>query len=780
MAVKAKRYVGDLTKFASQMKAMGSTADMKYITQRVEDVNGPSIVTGTANYTINMDMPGQLAIKFKNSLYAHANITVDTSKAKTVPGVVLVLKGDDPEMEGTTLLGDQPFLALGKVRYSGEPVALVAAETEEAADDAVDLIEVDYDELPATVTPEDAGSQNPTAIPHEPAPEASPGRPNVFFYQPLRYKDVDAAFADSDVIHEATYKMPNDPHGPICPVTGAAAWEGSNRMHVWGDVQNIHPLPWPLSAVYAGLPQNKVTFHGPEICAAGFGGKNLGGGAFYAAFVTKLTGRPSICTFNQKMSLSWTSRPPWTWKIKIGAKNDGTFTGIEAEAYICGPYGRFMGGGGLHERARNGIAGTYRWQAAKFDGYAAYANTQNTLSYRGFSSPETCFAVELAVSELADKLGMDQVEIRLKNALNEGERDIVNEIKRSMGFKGVLKSVKMMMDEWGPKPADEGPIKYGRGICGGNKYTQGGMITNQVFLRVRSNGLVDIICDSMDLGHGLNTIWRQFVSEAMNIPIERVNKVEVNTDVVPHTSNSYSSMATFHGGYAIIEAANAAKKMIEQQTGKPYNPDDWSGIGDPTKIWGPQQFVVDGGIYAPDDYLLGNIDPETSQCLGPHYRMVLFHSHQAAAFEVAVNADTGEVCVTKAVMGADPIPANATNLEAQIEGAGLVMGMGTATTEERWMDKGIILGDSFLYWPMPTVTCTPKLADVGTVIEPIWGEAHGENPRINGPFGVKGCAEGVQAPVAQTVLMAISDAIGVQLREIPATPDKILKALGKA
>jgi CO/xanthine dehydrogenase Mo-binding subunit len=529
------------------------------------------------------------------------------------------------------------------------------------------------------------------------------------------------------------------------------------------------------------LPQNQVTFHGPEICAAGFGGKNLGGGAFYAAFVTKLTGRPSICTFNQRMSLSWTSRPPWTWKIKIGAKNDGTLTGIEAEAYICGPYGRFLGGGGLHERARNGITGTYRWTAVKFDGYAAYANTQNTLSYRGFSAPETCFAVELAISELANKLGMDQVEIRLKNALQEGERGSMNEIHRSMGFPGVLKSVKMMMDEWGPKPADEGPIKYGRGICGGNKYTQGGMMRNQVFLRIRANGMVDIICDSMDLGTGLNTIWRQFVSETMNIPIERVNKVEVNTDYVPNTTNSYSSMATFHGGYALIEAANNAKKEIERQTGQPYQPDDWSGIGDPEKRWATNQFVVDGGIYSPDDYLgPGSMDPETSQCLGPHYRSVLFHSHQSAAFEVAVNTDTGEVCVTKAVMGADPIPANTTNLESQIEGAGLVMGMGTATTEERWMDKGIILGDSFLYWPMPTVTCTPKLEDIATVIEPVWGEAHGENPRINGPYGAKGCAEGVQAPVAQTLVMAVSDAIGVQIREIPMTPDKVLKALGKA
>lgn len=780
MAIKANRYVGDLTKFSSQMKSMGSLADMKYITQRTEDINGPGIVTGTTGYTYNMEMPGQLIIKFKTSLYAHANIKVDTSKAKNVPGVVLVLKGDDPEVEGVSILGDQPFLALGKVRYSGEPMALVAAETEEAADDAVDLIEVDYDELPAVIDPEDACSQNPTAIVHEPAPEVVAGRPNTFYYIPIRYNDVDAAFADSDVIHEATYKMPNDPHGPICPPVGVAAWEGTDRMHVWADVQNIHPLPWPLSAVYADLPQNQVTFHGPEVCAGGFGGKNMGGAGFYAAFVTKLTRRPSICIFDRKMSLSWTSRPPWTWKVKIGAKNDGTLTGFEATSYYCGPYARFLGGGGLTERARNGIAGTYRWQAVKYDGHTAYGNTQNTLSYRGFSSPETCFAVELAISEIANKLGMDQVEIRLKNALKEGERDCVNEIKHSMGFPELLKTTKRLMDEWGPKPADEGPIKYGRAICGGNKYTQGGMVTNQVFLRARSTGLVDIICDSMDLGTGLNTVWRQFVAETMNIPIERINKVDVNTDYVPWTTNSYSSSATWNGGEALIEAANNLKKTIEEQTGKPYQPDDWSGIGDPNKPWGPNEIVVDGGMYAPDDYQSGNIDPDTSQCLGPTYRMVLFHSHQTGAFEVAVNTDTGKVCVTKAIMGADPIPANTTNLEAQIEGAGLVMGMGTATTEQRWMDKGIILGDSFLYWPMPTVTCTPKLADVTTVIEPIWGEAHGQNPRINGPYGVKGCAEGVQAPVAQTILMAISDAIGVQLREIPATPDMILKALGKA
>jgi carbon-monoxide dehydrogenase large subunit len=330
------------------------------------------------------------------------------------------------------------------------------------------------------------------------------------------------------------------------------------------------------------------------------------------------------------------------------------------------------------------------------------------------------------------------------------------------------------------------------------------MVTNTAHLKFKGNGTVEIITDSMDLGTGLNTVWRQFVAEGLNISIEKTVKLEVNTDYAPYTSNSFSSMATFHGGYALVNATMNAKKLLfanaapilnakpeDLETkdgkimvkGKPEGAIQWSKAfpvipGQP----GPgEELMVSGGIYAPDDYQgPGKMDPATSQCLGPHFRSVLFHSHQANAAEVWVNKETGEVRVTKWAGGCDLIPANPTNVEGQLEGGSLVMGLGTALTEARWQDKGMYLGKSYLEWKIPTVLDIPKVDNVDTAIVPVWGEAHGENPRIDAPFGAKGTAEGVQAPTAPCIANAITDAIGVRLTTIPFTPDVILKALGKA
>jgi len=795
-----KRFVGDLTQFADKMAQYGYSG-LRYFGQRVDDVNGPGIVTGTADWTFNISLPGMLVGKLKRCPYGHAKITsIDTSKAENIPGVIFVGTAKHPMFAGKLMFGDEPVLCDKEVWSNNDPVAIVAAETLEAADDAIDAIDVKYEELPVETDPEAAASPSPSVVQKSPPPNKE-GRPNCFYHIPLRYGDFDKEMAASDVTVEITAELPNDPHGTPCTHNAVAVWNGDGSISVWDDVQNIHPVPWPVIAGMVGLPQEKVHFHGPEVCAGGFGGKNAGIAGVYAAMLTIITQRPVRVLYDRTEGLLHVSRPCWKWKLKIGAKKDGTLTALDATAYIGGPYGRFLGG--LLERARNGLTGSYRWKAVKYDGYASYSNAQNTLSYRGYSSPETCFTPEMAMDELAKKLGMDPLELRLKNYLNEAERNAMNEIFRSMGEPGVAKKVREFMDAWGPKPSVADPWVVGRGFASGNKYTQGGMMTNTAHLKFKANGVVEIITDSMDLGTGLNTVWRQFVAEALNIPIENTVKIAVNTDYSPFTTASYSSMATFHGGYALINAATNAKKMLfenaakilnvnpgELETkdgkimvkGKPDTAIPWSQAfptipGQP----GPaSEMMVSGGIYAPDDYIgPGKMDPATSQCLGPYFRSVLFTSHQAAAYELMVNKETGEVRVTKFAGGCDLIPANPTNVEGQIEGGMLIMGLGTAISEARWEDKGMYLGKSYLEWKIPTIMDVPKVDNVDTAIVPVWGEAHGDNPRIDAPFGAKGTAEGVQAPSAPAIANAVADAIGVRLTKIPFTPDVILKAMGK-
>jgi len=796
-----KRFVGDLTQFKDKMAQYGYSG-LRYMGQRVDDVNGPGIVTGTIGWTFNVSLPGMLVGKLKRNPYGHAKITsIDTSKAERIPGVVFVGTAKHPMFAGKLMFGDEPVLCDKEVWSNNDPVAIVAAETLEAAEDALDAIDVKYEELPVEMDPEAAASPSPSVVQKSPPPNKQ-GRPNCFTYVPLIYGDLDKEMAASDITVELNSELPPDPHGTPAPMSAVAVWNGDGSISVWDDVQNIHAVPWPTIAGMVGLSQEMVHFHGPEVCAGGFGGKNAGLAGVYAAMLTIITHRPVRVLYDRTEGLLHVSRPNWKWKIKIGAKKDGTLTALQATTYIGGPYGRFLGG--LLERARNGLTGSYRWKAVKYDGYASYTNAQNTLSYRGYSSPETCYAVELAIDELAKKLGMDNLELRLKNYLNEGERNAMNEIFRSMGEPGVAKKIREFMDAWGPKPSVPDPWVVGRGFSGGNKYTQGGMITNTAHLKFKSNGIVEIITDSMDLGTGLNTVWRQFVAEGLNIPIEKTVKLEVNTDYSPFTTNSYSSMATFHGGYALVNATMNAKKLLfanaapilkakpeDLETkdgkimvkGKPDTAIPWSQAfpaipGQP----GPAaELMVSGGIYAPDDYQgPGKMDPATSQCLGPYFRSVLFHSHQANAAEVFVNKETGEVRVNKWAGGCDLIPANPTNVEGQLEGGSLIMGLGTALTEARWQDKGMYLGKTYLDWKIMTVMDIPKTDNVDTAIVPVWGEAHGDNPRIDAPFGAKGTAEGVQAPTAPCIANAVADAIGVRLTTIPFTPDVILKALGKA
>jgi len=800
-----KRFVGDLTQFADKMAKYGYSG-LRYMGQRVDDVNGPGIVTGTTGWVFNVTMPGMLIGKIKRSPYGHAKVvSIDTSKAEKIPGVVFVGTGKHPMFAGKLALGAEPLLVEeGRtVHYNGEPIAIVAAETLEAAEDALDAIEVKYEELPIEMDPEAAASKTPSVVQFTPPPNVD-GRPNCYFSVPLRYGDSDKEMAASDVTVELEAELPPDPHGTPCTHCAVAVWNGDGSISVWDDVQNIHAGPWASIAGFVGLPMEMVHFHGPEVCAGAFGGKNAGIAGYYAALLTVITHRPVRVRYDRTEALLHVGRPNWKWKIKIGAMKDGTLTAFQGTAYIGAPYPRFTAAGGLHERARNGITGSYRWKAVKFDGYSSYTNAQNTLSYRGFSSPETCYPIEMAMDELAKKLGMDTLELRLKNYLNEGERNAMNEIFRSMGEPGIAKKIREFMDAWGPKPSVPEPWVVGRGFSGGNKYTQGGMVTNEALLKIKANGMVEIITDSMDLGTGLNTAWRQFVAEGLNIPIEKTVKIEVNTDYAPYTSNSFSSMATFHGGYALVNATMNAKKILFENAAKILNakPEDLEtkdgkiavkGKPDTAIPWsqafptipgqpGPaQEMSVTGGIYAPDDYLgPGKMDPATSQCLGPYFRSVLFHSHQANAIELMVNKETGEVRVTKFAGGCDLIPANPTNIEGQIEGASLVMGLGTALTEERYQDKGMYLGKSYLEWKIPTVMDVPKTDNVDTAIVPVWGEAHGDNPRIDGPFGAKGTAEGVQAPTAPCIANAVADAIGVRLTRIPFTPEVILKALGKA
>ena len=803
------RFIGSLEPFKEKMEAQGYSG-LRYMSQRVEDQNAKSIVTGNVKYTMNQFPPNMLFTRFVRSPYGSAKITsLDTSAAERMPGVVKVYTAKSPEFSGKLYLGDIPMITDGEVFFDSQPVAIVVGETQEAADDAAHAISVKYEVQDALNDVVKARDLNPPKVVHTPrliTPPFEAERPNVINCFYVRSGDIEQGFADADVVIEDEITCQSSAHGYLVPVTATAQPHGDGTMTLWTDVQNIHPVPWPTAAAAAEMPLDKLNVIGPEICSGGFGGKNCGTPGAYAALLGKSTGRPVRVSFDDNRLLH-ASRVWLVAQIKIGAKNDGKFTAIEVTYNIGTPYAVFSLSD--MERAREAVTCTYHWghrdlyekPNVMFTAYDTYVNNCETMSHRGFGVMESVFPYETLINMMAEKLGMDKLEIRLTNLVKEGERSAQNEIVRSHGAEGVQKKVYELMQAWGPKPSVSEPWVVGRGFSGANKYSQGDMVHNLIFLKLRNSGVVDIIADSMDIGQGMNTISRQFVAEAMNMPIENVRKVEVNTAYVPWTSDSFSSSATDDTGQAIIDAAkNAKAKLFEWAAPmlgvSASNLETVDGMiqvkGDPEKSisWGdamaPRPHTIVQGSKnwpegAPNDYDgPGTNDYYTGQALGPYFRIVMNMNFMANATEVMVNKETGEVKVTKFVAGNDAIPVNPTTMEGQMIG-GTYHGLGDGLYEDYIIDNGTYLTKTLLDYKEPTIMDFPKMDDIHSAIVPVWGEYFGENPRVNCPFGAKGIGEGVICGVIPSLVDAIHDATGVWIKKSPAANQyTILEALGKA
>ncbi|MCW4032057.1 MAG: xanthine dehydrogenase family protein molybdopterin-binding subunit [Candidatus Bathyarchaeota archaeon] len=808
-----ENYVGSLDPFKEKMNKQGYSG-LRHMGQRSPDKNAQGIVTGKVKYTHNVKLPGMHHAKFLRSPYGRAKIiSIDTSKAESMPGVVKVLTGKSSEVAGKFNLGDEPLIAADEVSYDGQMVAAVVAETIEEAEDAVYAIDVKYERMDAITDVREAASLDPPIVVHTPRliePPYEAERPNVINCFYVRSGDIEKGFADADVIVEEEFDCHADPHAGITPPSAVAEPHADGTMTVWADVQNIYPVPLPTAAAAADLPVDKVNLIGPEVCAGGFGGKNCGVHGVYAALLAKITNRPVRVMFDVSEWLNHATRPWTKSKIKVGATNDGKFTAVEVSFWNGGPYARFMLS--VLERSREALTCTYHWghpdlyekPNVMFTARVSYTNLCSTMSYRGFGVLEAQWPQETAISMLAEKLGMDPLELRVKNLVKEGDRSAQNEIVRSVGSGNLLPKVYEMMQGWGPKPSVPEPWVVGRGFSAANKYSQSDMVHNLIYLRLHGNGTVDIVSDAMDIGQGMNTISRQFVAEGLNIPIENVRKAEVDTAYVPWTSNSFSSSATVdYGGAAIVAAKNAREKLFEMAApmlgvgkndletidgvvrvkGNPDKSVTWADAFEPYPPARNKILIVSGGLNdpvgAPNDYDgPGTNDYYTGQALGPHYRLIMHMNWMANAAEVMVNKETGEIKVTKFVAGNDAIPVNPTLMEGQMIGGQFMATMNTIL-EAPIIDNGSYMSKTLLDWKIPSVLEMPKADDISTAIVPVWGEYFGENPRVDCPFGAKGIGEGVNCGGVPALIDALHDATGVWFTKSPVTPDMILKALGK-
>ena len=476
-------------------------------------------------------------------------------------------------------------------------------------------------------------------------------------------------------------------------------------------------------------------------------------------------------------------RFPFVIYLKDGFKKDGTILASEVKCILDA--GAYSEAG--YMTVRNtffAIAGQYKSPHFKFDSYGVYTNHLPSGAFRGFGSPEILFAIESHMDMIAKKLNIDPVAFRMKNALNEGDTNILGETMQSIGAKECLRKVSQAIN-WGVKPESEGTWKRGKGVALGNKYSMA-PTASQAAVKVHHDDTIEVRTMATELGQGSHTILAQIAAEEFDVPVGWVRVTSGDTDSIPFGHGAFSSRQTFNDGNAVRLACIDVKKQLfgkaaqlleanpddlEMKTGKicvkgsPHIALEIKKLFTPAALSGIP-FVDEGGEFVGKATWYTRavpIDPETSQCT----KAVAFYSYNVQALEVAVNIETGHVKILQHVSAADVGKAiNPINVEGQIQ-SGMQMGIGSTLMERIIFKEGKEFNPSFLDYAFPTVMEGPDRT-ASIIVEASLRE---------GPYGAKGVGEETMTASAPAIANAIYDATGVRIKELAITPEKILKAL---
>ena len=750
-------------------------------------VDSQDKVRGKLKYGADMEFPGALCGKVLRSPYPHALVKrIQFEKAKALPGVVAVLTAKDvPGRNGIgVVIPDQPVICGDKVRYVGDGVALVAAETEEIALQALGLIEVEYEPLPPVLSTEEALRPDAPKI-HESG--------NLLATSKIRKGDVAKGFKQAEVILERTYTVPFLEHMYLEPDVTLVTPHPDGWISIKGPMQAPFTTRKNIAAVL-GLPMNKVQCIQTPI-GGGFGGKEdspIDLGAKAAVLAWK-TGRPVKMEYDrEEITLTTAKRHPMIIHCKIGAKKDGTFVAFEGTIYneqgayaSLGPV--IPPAGGVHAHAVIMLAGPYVIPHVKVDGYLVYTNHPYGGAMRGFGAPQVNFAHESLVDELAEIMGMDPYELRMKNCVDLGSETATGQVlDQSVGLKETMEKSKETF-QWAkllkpaPKPEEleKGEKRRGVGMAIGWYRTSLGTFFDGagVNLHLMDDGSVLVYQGLTEMGQGLFTTLSQIAAEALGVVLEDVRMVIPDTDVAPESGPTVASRSTTLMGNAIIMAAEMIRKPLMESAseilGLPverliarnrliYDRDDSNHCIELKEAAKRSMMLgrrmMGQGWYTPPK---ASLNPETGQ--GTPY-FVFTYSAQMA--EVEVDLKTGEVEVLKLVAAFDIGKAiNPRMVEGQIEG-GVLMGLGYALMEELVIKDGTTQNLSFQDYIIPTAMDTPEIVPIIV-----------EHPNVHGPFGAKGIGEMPNIPAAPAITNAIANATGARIYDLPAHSERVYTAI---
>lgn len=733
--------------------------------------------TGEALYCSDFSLPRMLYGKILHSPLAHARIVnIDVSRARGLVGVKDIITGKDTlgltygRLPHIPITMDEPGLATDKVRYIGDDVAAVAATDEETAEEALDLIRVDYEELPPLYDPISAMAPD--------APKIHQVDRNLAWQVDTGYGDLEEGFRQSDHVREDEFETQSVIHCSLETRAALARYESSGRLTVWSCCQSPYYLKKDLAKLL-GMTEGNVRVISPFV-GGGFGGKrDLYASDFCAALMTKRTGRPvKICYTRDEEFAASRRRHAMVIRLKTGVKRDGRI--MAQQATVIGDGGAYNSMGPVII-GRAGAHLTMQYKVANFEChcYLVYTNKPVAGAFRGFGFLQACFANESQLDLLAADLGLDPIELRLKNAIETGYS---HPLDFEIGSCGLKESLRLVADSrlWKMKGkrADGGkPRGVGAAAC---SYICGTMgMPTAANLELHTDGTVKLIAGGVEIGQGSQTTLCQIAAEELGVTIEDIKLAGVDTDVTPIDLGSFASRTTLYAGNAIRAAAQDAKRQLFGLVAEKLeaSPQDLEcrdrrvyvkgslekGLGFAEAVRACMYSraglpIMGRGHYNPEvksfDHhsLKGNVSPA--------------YSYGAMGCQLEVDSDTGKVKVLYGFSAHDCGRAiNPMGLSGQVEGS-IGIGMGQALYEDFFFDNGQTLNGSLDIYRVPTAIEAPEMDNA--IVESV---------EPNGPFGAKGVSEGTQLPVAPAIANALHDALGVRIKKLPLTADQVLKAL---
>ena len=744
---------------------------MKQVGRDIPRLEVRAKVTGRADYTHHLRLPGMLYGKVFRSTVPHGRIrSIDTQAAKAIKGVYRVVTGADirkliPEPYYGPAFHDQPILAIDKVCHVGEPVAVVLASDPHVADQAVQTITAEYEELPAVY--DEVAAMQPDILVHDMLKPAGTfadlkhlkGRTgtNIALDYHLRRGDVDAAFARADHVIEHTFKTQQCLHLPFETfVAVAEPGDGTLTIHTSNQTPSFVRIE---IARLLGWPENRVRVKVPHL-GGGFGAKVYVKVEALAAALALLVRRPVKIGLTMEEQFYVITKHPTTFRIKSGVSKDGRVLARACEVFWNG--GAYADiGPRVTQKSGFTAPGPYDIENIAINSYALYTNRTPAGALRGFGIPQLVWAYESHTDLIARQLGIDPVEFRRKNILREGRPQATGTKMQDAAIAEVLDAIAARMNWNAPFDRGTGTLRRGRGVAIGFKASIS-PTTSVAIVNVSADGSTTLYTSTVDMGQGSDTAFAQIAAEVLDFRAEDIRVVHPDTDVTPYDMGTLGSRSLFHMGNAVRLAAEDARTKLRALAAEAGLPEGTNYP--PAEVFKKRYGMQAGNVIGTASFVPTYKSPDAQT--GQSDNVTPFWMIGGAGAEVEVDTETGKVRIIRLVNAADcGKPINPGVARTQLSGAA-VMQLGFTMSEIINLDGGQVTNASLADYKIPGIGDIPPMEN-----ELVDAEQH------SGPFGAKGLGESGTFGVSPAIANAIHDAVGVRITELPITAEAVLRAL---